>query len=445
MKKTVFFIAQIALLSLFASCSTDEPLMYQPDESSIAASDTVNEAEFVIDQETALDNAIAHLELADKKNAKVKRKMLSCKRVRGRRGAPSQQAPDSYYLFNFADGNGFAVVSADKRDSVDVFVASPEGNIPAEAWSDTGELSYLKSLVDNYHAGMVAKYAASPKKTARKQVRRRDPYHNWESVKTTTVTCSVGPLLSTRWKQTTPFNYAKPGYYMGCGPVAIGQIMAYYQYPDTVTVNNFTYIFDWDEISTIHTGGDAEGNIIGRAEVSRLLLSIGIQANAQYAMTNSGEETQINASAVSGTFNHFGYNCNQQSSYSLNLIKSQLLQNRPVLMRGQTTPTTGQSAIGHEWVVDGILETHHCEGYVDHNGNPIQNTILEEFYYEENRTYLWLNMGQGNDSIKTTTSYEKISYLYNIPLQVYSDIFSDGTYVYNQAIQTWYNIYPNIN
>lgn len=435
MKKIVFFIAQIALLSLFASCSTDEPLMYQPDESSIAASDTVNEAEFVIDQETALDNAIAHLELADKKNAKVKRKMLSCKRVRGRRGAPSQQAPDSYYLFNFADGNGFAVVSADKRDSVDVFVASPEGNIPAEAWSDTGELSYLKSLVDNYHAGMVAKYAASPKKTVRKQVRRRDPYHNWEGVKTTTVTCSVGPLLLTRWTQDFPFNYNTQPYLLGCGPVAIGQIMAYHQSPLSVSVGGQNYSFDWDSIATIHTVLDALNNIPNLNKVSSLLASIGAQANAQYGQT----VTTIATNVVCDVFNHYGYSCSQYIGYSLPLLKSELLNNRPILMRGNASDNN----IGHMWVIDGILETHHCEGYVDRDGNPIQNTILEEYYYEEDRTYVYMNMGRGLDSHQELASIEHISYLYNIPLQVFSGIFVDYGISYDQNLMMWYNIQPS--
>lgn len=436
MKKTVFFIAQIALLSLFASCSTDEPLMYQPDESSIAASDTVNEAEFVIDQETALDNAIAHLELADKKNAKVKRKMLSCKRVRGRRGTPSQQAPDSYYLFNFADGNGFAVASADKRDSVDVFVASPEGNIPAEAWSDTGEFSYLKSLVDNYHAGMVAKYAASPKKTARKQVRRRDPYHNWEGVKTTTVTCSVGPLMSTRWHQGNPFNGSIPNNYaVGCGPLAMGQVMAYHQYPSSSVVNNQTYSYDWGLISAIETASDAGSNDSGCAAVCNLLHSIGLQANAIY-----GVQTSVSSSVISPTMTHFGYHVLHSTSYYLPVLESELMLNRPVLMGGQTL-----SGIGHMWVVDGLLKTHHCEGWVDQNGNPIQNTILEEYYYEEDRTYLYANMGQGNGPSQTLASYEKISYLYGSPLVIYSGIFVDGPYTYSQNLNMWYEIYPNNN
>lgn len=51
----------------------------------------------------------------------------------------------------------------------------------------------------------------------------------------------VGPLLKTTWHQGAPFNDLCDGHSAGCAPVAMAQLMYYYQYPQTLSYNGYTF------------------------------------------------------------------------------------------------------------------------------------------------------------------------------------------------------------
>jgi len=267
--------------------------------------------------------------------------------------------------------------------------------------------------------------------TTTNKVKRKDPYSRWENVKSTEILLNVGPLLNTRWTQLSPFNYGKQaGTLMGCGLVAMGQIMAFHHHPYFVRVPEGSYTFDWDIINLINTAEDAQQIDDGKEQVAHLLSAIGNRANVayhtvfDYDLDGTLTGTQIKRDSIRGTFAHFGYNCNMMnagtlSSYSLSVIENQLLLGYPVMMRGQNT----NARYGHVWVIDGILKTLYTEGYVDPDTHePVENTILEEYYYEDTRTYLWLNMGDGY-IYNRIASEKHDSYLYNRPLRIYANVF----------------------
>lgn len=427
--KVKLYLWSIALIFLCA-CSENEPEV-QLNETETNVMNMQVPEECRIDEETALKNAIRHLQLTDNES-KIERKVKSARRVasNSNRNEKSDNA-SYYYLFNFENNEGFAIASADTRDCIDVFVASPEGNLHPQEWSDLGQYSFLKELVDNYHAMKVAE-ANTSSRTIPNKVKRKDPYHRWEYITKLDTLINIGPLLPTRWRQDSPFNESCNGNMVGCGPLAIGQIMAYYKYPETVTVAGQQYIFDWDEMSLIRTHDDRNTSIQGMRDVADLLHAIGMQAGANYGT----EYTSIYFSSVSGVFQHFGYNVLERDGFSLPVLESQLVNRTPVLMRGQ--PSSG--GYGHMWVVDGITKFDYEEGYVDPNTHePVESTVFEDYYYKYSYTYLWINMGEGEPRNRTLYSYESQMGTNNISLTVNSLIFQNN----NSYLMMWYNISPN--
>ena len=139
------------VFAALCACSTNEPENVLQEEKQPIDMRTPDDC--LIEENTALENVVNLLQLSD--NNTSKRKVKSIRKVADENENGSNEG--YYYLFNFEDNAGFAIASADTRDSIDVFVASPEGNLPSEAWSDSGEYAFLKNLVDNYHYEMVAK------------------------------------------------------------------------------------------------------------------------------------------------------------------------------------------------------------------------------------------------------------------------------------------------
>lgn len=121
------------------------------------------------------------------------------------------------YIVNFDNNAGFAVVSADKRDRVKVYLASEQGS-----FDENGDVSQiLLPLVQKYQNATIATHEFNPDKG------------DGVSTVTDIVEESYGPLLKTCWHQEWPFNKELYNRFnchipVGCVPVAIGQIINYY-------------------------------------------------------------------------------------------------------------------------------------------------------------------------------------------------------------------------
>ena len=431
-KKALLFSS---VLLMFA-CSNEEPVV-----NGVQASNAIEEMDSAnfISEEDALKDAISFLNVSDQnpqismmgstdQNAKpavVQREVLT------------RKVCSDYYIFNFKDDRGFAVVSADRRDSVRVFVACTEGNISEEIWNDEQNgLGFLKNLVEQYHANATK---SSRNDNSSKQP-RRDPVGNLEYRVVDDTVYSYGPLMSTRWHQEGYFNQRPDGYPLGCWPVAIGQVMAYHQHPQSVTFNYNSYTFDWNKIDAIKTEYDALWYPAGASEVFKLLSAIGLCGNVQYSSGGSS----MYPSQVSPVLSTFDYSSSYYSGFSYSLAANEISHGRPVLMQGTETLTQ----IGHAWVVDGVMKLMHHEGYYYPGTNILyENTIAEQYNFTDYYTYVWVNWGTGGNPDRNQYSYERVAYLWDIPLQVNAVIFglniNGNSYTYTTNLMMWTNVKPN--
>lgn len=145
------------------------------------------------------------------------------------------------------------------------------------------------------------------------------------------VASTIGPLLSTQWNQTNTFNSLcdnPPGEAAGCVPIAIAQIMKYYEYPTN---------YDW---ANMH-------NIVA-TEPTRILIRDIQRLSGQQASEND----------TKNTLRHYGYNVSSHG-YNQQSTNDEIASLRPIIMLG----SDNQIDEHHAWVCDGTRNIRYSSGY----------------------------------------------------------------------------------
>lgn len=256
---------------------------------------------------------------------------------------------DAFYVCD-AGTDGFAIISADERmtpvlgfSQTDAFDAE---NIPA------GMLELLNSYTKEYEALTSGK----PQRLTRRHI---------EGVQE-----QVGPLLTTEWGQTEPFNNRCPEWngkrcITGCIAVTSAQTMRYYQYPDSaigevdyvtqtnnipIKENLADFKFDWSSMRNNYNygGTDKEKN-----SIADLLYACAVAVKMDFTLEASSASSNNQVKAM---VENFGYdpdmaylhkdymNTNEWQTLMLNELNCQ----RPIIYSA-TSPKEG----GHSFIIDG--------------------------------------------------------------------------------------------
>ncbi|MBE6234871.1 MAG: hypothetical protein E7112_01400 [Bacteroidales bacterium] len=157
----------------------------------------------------------------------------------------------------------------------------------------------------------------------------------------------VAPMVSVRWHQGAPFGIFAPNYLAGCTPIAIAQVMAYYQYPNelsltypNVAIQQIT--LDWENL-TSHTG--YHGNTCDIClQCAYLARQIGHICEASYGSGGTGAWPEV------VYLNSLGYSGIQYDDYSFSSIIGSLNKQYPCIISGFNNNS------GHTWVIDGYYE-----------------------------------------------------------------------------------------
>lgn len=183
---------------------------------------------------------------------------------------------------------------------------------------------------------------------------------------------TVEPMLKSAWGQGTPYNDSCPdGSVAGCGPVAIGQILYFYQQPlhgygsktynittldKEVTINYDEWTFDWNNILSNYSDITTDVN---KKAVADLLYQVGVAMEANY-----GPSTAVNSYArmLFGLQHYLHISPDSRylhrKYYStaewIEMINENLNAGHPVFYRGDWK-FNGATA-GHMYVIDGKNE-----------------------------------------------------------------------------------------
>lgn len=171
-------------------------------------------------------------------------------------------------------------------------------------------------------------------------------------VKKETTVYEVDSLLSTRWHQLSDYNKLCPNGYVGCVPLAMGQIMKYHRVPS---------YFDWSNMN------DRQAT----PATQQLLRQIGIDIHADY----SADETSATIDDAIKGFEDYGYTVTRRSHSASDVANWMSAYRYPIYMRGKKS-----NGKGHAWVCDGVKGKYNiAKYYVEYLANGTYSNLNLSF------------------------------------------------------------------
>ena len=351
MRKHLLAIIKILALALFLfSCKKDyQNSNYQTEYSEIIP---INVAEKVANAFAQNNFSLNSYDTGSKLSSRItpKQKVIKSKKI-------IQNAVIPYfYIFNFKDGGGWVIISAEKREH------------PILAYNNTGEFtttnapyglkSWIETQKENIDYIRQGKFSTMQQTEAEwnmvgeklnvPEIQRSEPPEPSCEDYTTTVT--VGPLLTTEWGQGCGYNALCPantsglncGHFpTGCVATAVAQVMRYWQIPSGT--------YNWSSMP----------NTFANNEVARLMRDVGNSVSMNYSDIGSGAKHEDIPPAMINTFSFASAQNIDYTSGSYSAIESELNSNRPVILSGYNVKNTSWLGLvveyqeGHEWVCDG--------------------------------------------------------------------------------------------
>lgn len=183
-----------------------------------------------------------------------------------------------------------------------------------------------------------------------------------------------GPFLNTAWHQGSPFN-DNLGNDAGCGAIAVSQLMNYYEYPATFTLNGITY--NWDNIPDYASPSSDQAALVkyvyNKINSKDGVLDTGI---GNFVYTTPGD--------LRDGLRSMGYNVTRQN-HNYNRVITELHNNRPVIMLGNEDnyPDWGNVAYlgnSHYWVCDGVNQSEYYFEYFT-EWQPYSSGTMEPGWY----------------------------------------------------------------
>lgn len=288
------------------------------------------------------------------------------------------------YMVNFSNNGGSVLISSDYRDGYTAYLISENNTISAEELSDTDSpIALYCNLIQDYRANTIYPETKSKDYTVE------------ETIISNT---GVGPLLTTTWHQDSPFNYylfeADPEHTywpMGCGPVAVAQILQFHNYPS----NYGPYYFNWDDINKVKSILDQWNYVDETYEVSKLIYAVGKAVNVRYTTDNGVRVGSCSPIDLKNGVSTLGYNYSF-GAFSISNALLSLDSNLPILTIGEDS----QRSDVHAWVIDGYRNTVIATRSYDDDGNLISSTELDDNAFDTTSKYLHVNYGWGNSEYK---------------------------------------------
>ncbi|MDE5730181.1 MAG: C10 family peptidase [Alistipes sp.] len=325
-------------------------------------------------------------------------------RTRGEGGDP---VDNMFYLVNFEDGAGYAILGADDRLEP-VYVIADEGSLAAdrlhyaatvsdEQAEADGEFVYPLQLILDSAAGSIATAGAGGPISG---IGGHGP-GGWEPQPTVVdrkesdyVVCHLtGPLLKTKWHQRAPYNLFCPmvnGAHCvaGCGAIAFAQVLAYHAEANDITFNQFgSFAFDnafWTNLkngvrypSRVREPQLGIGMTAETMAVGQFIYAVGVGIHADYGLgeTSSKRENVANVFRNLADKN-IGYKNVQLGTINAKQARTLIHEKKlPLWYRG------GNSRGGHAWVLDGWREDQKTITTIFSNGTSSTTTVDRELVH----------------------------------------------------------------
>lgn len=318
----------------------------------------------------------------------------------------------SFYLVNYEDNQGFAMVSTDER-ATPVYAYSDSGQLTSDDLETNPALKiFIEGSIENYQIEVAGYDQPLPIELpdsiygdiGKLRIVEYDGGLYYESL--TVETTEVEPLLTTEWHQYAPYGSFCPNGVGGCSPIAAAQVMAYHKHPSSFN----GYPFDWDAITAFAT---IDSLSTTADDVALLVRQIADNMEASY---NPEGTTSVEFERVKYTLRDFDYTCGHPASFNRDRIIDQNLDlNRPVIIKGDDL-----AGVGHAWVIDG----YRCYTYRYTYYYTFEPYDRYDSFISSSSTYFHCNIGWKRKSNNTTVNgyYLSNSFLHPVDIKVIHDI-----------------------
>lgn len=353
------FLCLFGVLVAFITC-TKSPF----ENSNLQSEDVLEYGNYRVPMGIAIDRAReAMQELSDKEVTRVGD--LSVARVQvigsGKSQTRSGNAIDTlFYLINFANERGYALVAADERNT-DVYMLSEEGSLDLDNLNPESPISYFLDCASNYAMYEITSIPPRDSLPSSSIIGENASWieeYDGKLYRCTmeTTAYSRSCFTTTQWHQQAPYNnkcFTDDGLpaYAGCVAIAMAQMMAYHQYPTS---------YNWDAMLTGPTVSlyDEEG----ADAVSTLVADVGDMAQVEYGAIEEDELSGSNIAKACLGFWFLGYRTGEVESYTFDRVKDDVSASRPVFICGMDA---NGGSDGHAWVIDGIQYKQSVTTYRD--------------------------------------------------------------------------------
>lgn len=401
--KTIKLLAAIAATAMMSACSQEEILL--PENNNTIH----NEPPTRVSLAEALKRADRMLEKIGDPSTRSSTRTVKSVQFIGGSGTRAEDDAPMYYVVNYENEGGFAVLGADTRLD-GVYAISDQGHLDMNDTTFNFGLNVFFRSLPPYKPYI-------PQDSIDKGIHEFQPIDE----KTTDLSYQILPLLSPavrKWSQHYPYSTFCPmdnwpeewknGHMIhpnirfqsivGCTAVAVGQIMSYYECPKTYG----QYTFDWSVMKAwlpvITSWEWPYYNPAPEGGVARLLRELGKEGNLKvdYHWNGSGADL---GKHYKRTFKTFEYNePGDFKTFSTEDLRKLIYNKKPVLVKGKN-----DKGEGHAWVVDGL----YCDSW-KHEGP------LGTYYYGDGLFFhiVWGWGGSCNGYFKHGSGFTQVNFKY---------------------------------
>ncbi|MGM9853046.1 MAG: C10 family peptidase, partial [Muribaculaceae bacterium] len=174
--------------------------------------------------------------------------------------------------------------------------------------------------------------------------------------KNTRTVKTLGPFLTTKWHQKTPYNTTNKEV-LGCVTIATAQLMKFYRHPAS---------FNWDNMP----------NSIDNPSDAPYLTTFLARLRSEIGVNDNGDATMGDAKRV---LQNYGYNVTETNHNDSKIIAS-LNREYPVFTQGIDANNQG----GHGWIIDGLQTSESLTEYILYR---LADWYYPNFRYEEAQCY----------------------------------------------------------
>ena len=379
--------------------------------------------------------------------------------VLDRRATTRSAAADTLiYIINFDDSAGFALIPR-STSKPELLAVTEKGNYDGGETNNEGFNIYMSKayewIVDSTQDGTPVDTTFNPGvgggEIGDQVITEWKSTNEYDSTK-------VAPKIMVNWGQDVPYNYmcfyqgnfggmpAKAG----CVPIAIAQILSYYQYPLSITLsiaynNGATIPLNWSQINKVHNSDDSEYGGGDYITLAYLIREIGERVDAIYGEYNNNIYDSSSGAQTSNARNCFaslGYNTGEYQAYNSSIVLNSLNQDKLVLIRGEYN---NNATAGHAWIVDGYRRIgNRYKEWHREQGQTQWSLVLETYSSNLYVHFNWGHEGYYNGYFLTSRSFT--NYTTGASSSYYADIFETShnlDYDFNTNVKIIPNIYTN--